>query len=116
MLRRRNEVDAGGLQARMLGVNIDHVERDVADADVAGRPSLAGLRLRLRIAEHFHLHVAELELCDLPARLAHADDVPEWFEAAWTPRHAHQLHAEPLDIEHDEAYHFGRPPPRVVPP
>src|SRR3546814_10382028 len=73
MLRRRNEVDAGGLQARMLGVNIDHVERDVADADVAGRPSLAGLRLRLRIAEHFHLHVAELELCDLPARLAHAN-------------------------------------------
>src|SRR3546814_9730215 len=66
------------------------------------------LRLRLRIAEHFHLHVAELELCDLPARLAHADDVLEWFEAAWNRRHAIELHAEQIAIERDEAVHVGR--------
>src|SRR3546814_9710018 len=66
------------------------------------------LRLRLRIAEHFHLHVAELELCDLPARLAHADDVLGWFEAAWNRRHAIELHAEQIAIERDEAVHVGR--------
>src|SRR3546814_20951898 len=72
------------------------------------------LRLRLRIAEHFHLHVAELELCDLPARLAHADDVLEWFEAAWNRRHAIELHAEQIAIERDEADHVGRDRTSVV--
>src|SRR3546814_1079312 len=49
-----------------------------------------------------------LELCDLPARLAHADDVLEWFEAAWNRRHAIELHAEQIAIERDEAVHVGR--------